>query len=88
MMIMNMEQLVERDLAGETEVLEENVHYYHFVLHKSHVRWNPGEKPAINRLGNGMSFLTDSQRKLVMKLQEFGGNLIVELKLCSRITVS
>lgn len=31
---MNMEQL-----AGETEVLEENVPQYHFVHHRFHVTW-------------------------------------------------
>jgi hypothetical protein len=60
-MTMNMEQLVEWDLAGETEVLEENLHHCHFVRHKSHVRWNPGGKPAINRLSYSIGFLTDIQ---------------------------
>jgi hypothetical protein len=42
-MIMNMEQLVERDFAGETEVLERKVHPCHFVHHKSHVGWKAGD---------------------------------------------
>jgi hypothetical protein len=36
-MMMIMEQLVERGLAGETEVLGENLPQYHFVHHKSHM---------------------------------------------------
>jgi hypothetical protein len=34
---MNMEQLVERELAQETEVFGENLLYCHFVYHKSHM---------------------------------------------------
>jgi hypothetical protein len=36
-MMMNMEQSVEFKLAGETEVLGENLQQYHFVHHKSHM---------------------------------------------------
>jgi hypothetical protein len=32
-----MEQLVERELAGETEVLGKNLPQYYFVHHKSHM---------------------------------------------------
>jgi hypothetical protein len=32
-----MEQLVERALAGETEVLAANLPHYHFFHHKSHM---------------------------------------------------
>jgi hypothetical protein len=34
---MNMEQLVEQELAGEIKVLGENLHQCHFAHHKSHL---------------------------------------------------
>jgi hypothetical protein len=34
---MNMEHDVEWELAGETEVIGENVSHFHFVHHKSHM---------------------------------------------------
>jgi hypothetical protein len=34
---MNIEQLVEWQFAGETEVLGENLLQYHFVHHKPHM---------------------------------------------------
>jgi hypothetical protein len=37
MMIMIVEQSVEYELAGETEVLGENLPQYHSLHHKSHV---------------------------------------------------
>jgi hypothetical protein len=54
--VMMMENLVEWRLAGETEVLGENLPQHHFVHHKSHLPdlgSNPGRrggKPATNRL--------------------------------------
>jgi hypothetical protein len=58
---MSVEQSVEWELAGETEVLRENLSQCHFVHHKSHMTWTglePGRhfgKPATNHLSYGMS---------------------------------
>jgi hypothetical protein len=53
---MMMEKLVEW-LAGETEVLGENLPQCHFVHHKSHMLYPDaglrGGKPATNRLSYG-----------------------------------
>jgi hypothetical protein len=35
-----MEQFMEREMAGETEVLGENLSQYHFVHLKSHMTWH------------------------------------------------
>jgi hypothetical protein len=40
-MMINVEQSVEWEVAGETEVLEENLPQRRFVHHKSHMTW-PG----------------------------------------------
>jgi hypothetical protein len=58
-MMVIVDQFVEWRLAGETEVVGENLPYYHFVHHKSHMTW-PGLEPgppqwkrATNRLRYG-----------------------------------
>jgi hypothetical protein len=50
--MMNVEQSVEWELAGETEVLEESLHQYHSVHHKSHMTW-PGLEPGPPRWETG-----------------------------------
>jgi hypothetical protein len=42
---MSVEQSVEWELAGETEVLGENLHKYHFAHHKSDMT-RPGIEPG------------------------------------------
>jgi hypothetical protein len=66
--MMNVEQSVEWELAGETEVLGEKLPQCHFVLHKSHLTlWpdlgsNPGRrggKSAINCLSYDTAYILD-----------------------------
>jgi hypothetical protein len=47
-MMVIVEQLVECDLAGETEVLGENLPQRHFVHHKYHMT-RPGLEPKMQR---------------------------------------
>jgi hypothetical protein len=57
--LMNMEYLVEWELAGETEVPRGNLSQCHFVHNKSHISWrgielgHRGVKPATKYLSYG-----------------------------------
>jgi hypothetical protein len=50
---MSMEHLVESELAGETEVLGDNLPQCHFVHHISQHNLTRGAKPAPNHLSYG-----------------------------------
>jgi hypothetical protein len=44
--LINTEHLVERELAGETEILREDLTQCHFVHHVSHMTW-PEIRPRL-----------------------------------------
>jgi hypothetical protein len=47
---MNVWQLVERELAGETEVLGENPHHWHYIHRKSHLIWDRTQASVMGNL--------------------------------------
>jgi hypothetical protein len=55
-MIVNVEQSVEWELVGETEVLGENLPQRHFVHHKSDMTW-PGLEPGPPQWEEGTNHL-------------------------------
>jgi hypothetical protein len=61
--MMSVEQSVEWELAGEAEVVGENLPQCHFVHHTFHITWpvsnlgRRGGKPATSRLSYGTAWL-------------------------------
>jgi hypothetical protein len=56
--LMHMEQFVERELTGETEIRKENLLQYHFVYQKLRINW-PGIKPQTLLWEIGLSYGTN-----------------------------
>jgi hypothetical protein len=64
------EQLVEWILAGETEVLGENLLQRHFVHHKSHMT-RPGLEPRAAAVGNQRLTAWDMARPVFSPYHSF-----------------
>jgi hypothetical protein len=81
-MMMNVEQSLEWESAGESEVLGENLPQCHFVHHKSHMTWpssNPrrrGGKPATNRLSYDMALMVFLTLRIKSYVIEHEGPLL------------
>jgi hypothetical protein len=63
MIMMNVQKSVERELAGETKVLEENLPQFHFVHHKFHMNW-PGSNPGLRRGKTSTNFLINRGKEM------------------------
>jgi hypothetical protein len=67
MMMMIVEHLVDRRLAGETEVLGENLPQRHFVQHTSQARTRAHRrgKPATNPLSYDVAYVKCYREQLI-----------------------
>jgi hypothetical protein len=99
-MMVNVEQSVEWELAGETDVLGENLPQHRFVHHKSHKtlpglepwppRWEADDYPPELWHGLQMKYYVDTVVKLVLQtVRHIAYNLLVLLllRLCYRTSL-